>query len=133
MANTAIKDLTGVPVIGYPLGGLFKFTSAGIRELAEDRASVTQKAFNSDRDTVRRVLNNMLEGGQPTPEELLLMSDERHQRFVSDFLIDMQEQKAIAALNRPDLLQPIRLLQQNPNRDVKMELLKIIAERLKKK
>ena len=133
MANTAIKDLTGVPVIGYPLGGLFKFTSAGIRELAEDRASATQKAFNSDRDTVRRVLNNMLEGGQPTPEELLLMSDERHQRFVSDFLIDMQEQKAIAALNRPDLLQPIRLLQQNPNRDVKMELMKIIAERLKKK
>ncbi len=133
MANTAIKDLMGVPVIGYPLGGLFKFTSAGIRELAEDRASATQKAFNSDRDTVRRVLNNLLEGGQPTPEELLLMTDERHQRFVDDFLKDTQEQKAIAALNRPDLLQPVRLLQQNPNRDVKMELIRIIAERLKKK
>ena len=131
--NTLMKDFTGVPVIGYPLAGLFKFTSAGIRELAEERAAPTQQKFNSDRDTIRRSLNNLLSGEAPTAEELLLMADERHESYIQDFLKDAQEQKAVAALNRPDLLQPLRLLQQNPNRDVKMELLKIIAERMNKK
>jgi hypothetical protein len=130
--NTAIKTLANFPITNV-LGGLFKFTSAGNKELAELRSAPTVARLNSEKLAVGRTVNKILSKEQLTPAEISLLSDKRHLNRALSQIEDALELKAIAASDYDSILPLIRQLQYNPDQATAAQYWLMIGERLKKK
>ena len=131
--NSTLKDFLKVPVIGYPLGGLIKFSSGGLKELAEDRAAPSIQQHADERRIVRQTVDTLANGGQATPEELALLRDKRHEKYAvkrAQMILDLRE---AAKLNRSDLTPLINLIKQNPREELENEYYLMLLERMNKK
>jgi len=131
--NSTLKDFLKIPVVGYTLGGLIKFSSGGLKELAEDRAAPSIEQHADERRVVRRAVDTLAEGGQVTPEEIVLMMDKRHKAYATKRAQMIRDLKEAAKLNRSDLIPLINLIKQNPREELENEYYLMLLERLKKK
>jgi hypothetical protein len=130
--NSAIKSLTSFPVTNI-LGGLFKFTSAGNKELVDMRAEASMRRYESDKLAVKRVINALINKDPLTPEEQQLIRNPLYQRYATTLLMNELEMQAISESEAADAMPLFRMLQQRPNIFEEIETLKMIGERLKKK
>jgi hypothetical protein len=131
--NTVIKTLANFPITNV-LGGLFKFTSAGVKELRDLKASPAIENYNSGKLAIKRIVNNLKNKEPLTPAEIELLQNPLYERYITNLLQDEAEMKALAGDERTaDALALFRMLQQNPNIIEEIETLKMIGERLNKK
>lgn len=131
--NSTLKDFLKIPVIGYTLGGLIKFSSGGLKELAEDRAAPSIEQHADERRVVRQTVDTLANGGQATPEELALLRDKRHEKYAAkraQMILDLRD---AAKLNRSDLTPLINLIKQNPREELENEYYLMLLERMNKK
>ncbi len=131
--NTIIKTLANFPITNV-LGGLFKFTSAGVKELRDLRAAPAIENYNSGKLAIKRIVNNLINKEPLTPAEIELLQNPLYERYVTNLLEDEVAMKSLASEEQTeDALALFRMLQYNPNVFEEIETLRMLGERLKKK
>ena len=129
--NTQIQSWVGNP-LGYVLGGLFKFTSAGINERADAEAQLLEAKINDNKYAVDKALQRVLVDPTEklTEEEMAQMAQPEHEQQVKETLQRVMVDRGLAKAGLSELQAIFTQLEYNPSKPKRIALLKMAWKRM---
>jgi hypothetical protein len=129
--NSQIQSWTGNP-LGYVLGGLFKFTSAGINERAEAEARLTEAKISDNKYAVDKTLQRVLtDPEQPlTADEMEMIARPEHEQQVKETLQRVMVDRTLAGAGLSELQTIFTQLEYNPSMPKRIALIKMAWKRI---